>query len=204
MSYGVKFNLFESGENRIYFFLKKIQEPVLRPAVLYLAKTGIKPASLSYLHFLMVVPFVLVFGFLANPWLAFIFVLAGLVLDMLDGSLARYLKTDSEQGAFIDVGCDYGFFFILAMTFLYFEVFNQFWGAVYLLNYSILLFLVIIAGLKKIKLFPHLRSKSFFYLLYFIWIISGANFFNQFLILFSVYMIFTNFFIFDRIKCSLR
>lgn len=204
MSNNVRFQLFDTKKYYFYKFWKKLQDPIIRPAVAYLAQINVKPDQLSYLNFLMVIPFILVFGYLANPWLAFIFILLGIFFDLLDGSLARHLKIDTERGAFLDAGCDYASFFIVVLTFLYYGVFNSFWGSFYLLNYSILLFLVIIAGLKQVQLFTIIRSKFLFFFVYFVWILTGLSFFDHFMVLFGVYMAVTNYFIFDRIKCSLR
>lgn len=191
-------------EEKMYLALRGRREKIVRPLVAWLAKKRITPDSLSYTGLAMLVPFVYFFSF--HPWIAFVFLLFTKLFDSLDGSLARYLKRDSRRGAFLDVSCDYVAFFTTFLVFFYFKLFNPFWGALYILNYAVLEGFVIYGRVSRLTLFPvfnRVIPNYGCYLVFFIWLISGYNYFDPFLVFVSIYMAVTNFFLFLRVRWSL-
>lgn len=188
-------------ESGVYFFTRGIKELIFRPFMPYLADTRIKPESLSYLGVLVTLPFVYFFAY--NPWIALFFLLGQFVFDMLDGALARYLNKQSERGAFIDMVCDYLSFFIVFLTFGYYGMVDYFIGTVFLIVYIVLQAFVSFAVIKGIKLFPVIRAKLFVYLFFLIFLFSGYNFMNEFLIVITAYTFVTDFFIYRKIICSI-
>jgi len=80
---------------------------------------------------------------------------------------------------------------------------SPFWAAVLLLNYAVMQSLVIFGQMMDVKLFPILRPKLVIYLFFLIWLISGQNFFDPLLVLLSVYLFVSNYFIISKIRCSL-
>jgi len=196
------FSIFAEDEDLYNSKLRKLRDKISAPLCRFFTKYGFKPNTLSYLGLLTTVPFVYFFGF--HPGIAFIFILINVLFDSIDGPLARFQHRLSVKGAIIDVVCDYLSFFIIFLTFLYYGLLSPFWGAVYLLNYVVMLALVIFCRAMKITFFPVLRSKYYIYSVFLIWLITGSNFFDPFLVLCSVYMVVTNIFLFDRIRCSIR
>jgi len=167
-----------------------------------LVRYGFSATHLSVAGLCMVLPFLFFFTF--NPWLSFIFLLLNVFFDSLDGPLARKKGLPESNGSVIDFACDHIGFFAIFMTFFYYQLLSPFWGALYLVNYSILLSMVIFCRILKIKFFPVVRSKYYIFMIFFIWLVSGCNFFDAVLVFFTVYMVVTNFFLFDRIRCSIR
>lgn len=201
MQRNISFNIFSEEENAGYLRLQKFKDRVFQPLCDILKQWRVAPDTLSWLGLIMVAPFIYFFPF--NPWISFIFVALNGVLDGLDGALARALGRQSARGAFLDHCLDYLGFFIIFLTLLFYNIVNPFWAAVYLLNYMVMLFFVVFCRNNGIKFFPVVRSKYFFYLVFLVLLLSGSNLFDPFLLLFSVYMMVTNIFLFQRIRCSL-
>lgn len=188
----------ESGP---YFFLRALKETVFRPIAGVLATNGVKPDTISYLGVAAMLPFVYFLGF--NPWLAFFFIALSLFFDMLDGSLARYLKISSERGAFTDMVCDYISFFIVFLSLVFYGMADPFAALVYVISYLALQSFVSFSVMKGVKLFPVIRTKFGVYFFFLIYLAGGGNYMNEFLIFASFYMIMTDFFIYRKIVCSL-
>lgn len=174
----------------------------MRPVAAFLHGKNIKPSTISLIGLLMVVPFI--YFLPINGWVASVFILLSFFLDSVDGVLARFAKIESKEGEFIDHCFDYLSFFVIFLTFLANGLTNGFWSALYLLNYVIMLVFVIYCNGKNIKIFYVVKTKYIIYGLFLFYLIVGVNLFDPFLVFCSIYMIVTNLFLFDRIRCSLR
>jgi len=91
-------------EGKLYFAIRNIREPILRPIVKFFAFLKFQPELLSYLGVVFMLHFV--YFLKINPLTSFYFLIISLFMDLLDGSLARYLKVDSDLGKFTDVIAD--------------------------------------------------------------------------------------------------
>lgn len=91
-------------EQKIYLKITRLRDLILAPLLKILSRLGITPNSLSYLGVIFVLLFAL---FIKNhiKW-SLLFLLMAWLCDLLDGSLARYKKVDSDRGKFIDMFCD--------------------------------------------------------------------------------------------------
>ncbi len=201
MKQQVIFSIFAEEEDKANARWRNFRDSFFQPVCEFLNKYSISPAFLSYMGLAMVLPFIYFFGF--NPWLAFIFLVLNGLFDGLDGPLARFQKRASVKGALIDIMSDYLSFFVVFMTFQYFGLLSPFWSSIYLVNYAAMLALIIFCRGLRVKFFPVIRSKYYLYLIFLVWLITGQNYFDPLLVFFSIYMVVTNFFLFDRIKCSL-
>ena len=198
----VYFSIFDESEEKRVEKMRKHKDKMFAPLVSVCKKYDIKPYTISYLSLLMMFPFVYFFAF--NPWLAFVFMLLNLFFDGLDGAVARQTKSDSIQGDVLDHAIDYLSLLIYFFTFLFFGLFNAFWGAFYIVNYVVMSFLIIISRGMKVKIFPILfRMRWFLYGVFMICLFFDVNIFDPFLVLVSVYLLVTNLFLFHRIRCSL-
>ena len=193
--------MFGKDEERFYLWFRRFREPLMSPVVNFFVRAGFRPDTLTYLGLAMMVPYVYFFSF--NPWLSFLFLCLQVFFDGLDGPVARQLKKSSAQGAFLDVAADYASYVIIFFTALFFGLLNPFWAAAHVLTYAVMQSFVFFANIKSITIFPVVRPKSLFYLVLFIWLLSGQNYFDPFLVVSSVYLLVSNFFLFIRIKCSL-
>ncbi len=196
-----KFAVHAEEEKAIYNIVRDVKEFLFSPIADWLADNAVKPEHLSYLGLLMVAPFVFFFHF--NPWISFFFLLIHVLLDGLDGSVARIQKQDGESGAFIDMVCDYSFFYISFVTFVYYGFVNGFYGLIFTIVYMALQGFVSLGIIKRIKLFYILRPKLLVYMFFLIYLITGLNYMNEFVVLMIIYLTISLFFIFNKIKCSL-
>jgi phosphatidylglycerophosphate synthase len=200
MKRGYVFGIFSEEEEKKYERLRNIRDRVYEPVCAMLARISLPPDFLSYAGFLMVVPFILFFP--VNPWFSFLALLFNVFFDSLDGSYARYLKKETFRGAMTDLACDYGSFLIFFLTILYYGQMSFFWAWLYLINYAAMFGLLIYCNSRKISFFTVIKSKYYFYGIFLLMLISGRNFFDLFLVFFSVYMIVTNLLLAYKIKCS--
>lgn len=196
-----KFSVHCEEESKVYFFFRSIKEVLVRPILPVLVNVGITPDLLSYIGVISVFPFVYFFSF--NPWISLFFLVIHIFLDLLDGSLARYLNISSERGAFIDMVCDYLVFFITISTFCYYDFIDCFIGLVFSIVYLTEQGFISLAVLKGIKLFPVFRAKLFIYFFFVLYLITGFNFMNEVLLISVFYTFIADFFIFRKIICSL-
>jgi len=196
----MKLNIFSKEEERYYHAFQKFRDHLLMPLCKILASWKVKPEYVSFLGFFMIVPFVLFFP--TNPWLSAIALFINVLLDCLDGPLARYTHTVTARGALIDLSCDYGSFCVVFVTLLVYRLTTAYWALFYILMYGLMLYQVTYCRKKNIHFFPVIRSKYYLYLVLLLLIATGVNWFDAFFVLFGVYMMVTNIFLFDRIRCS--
>lgn len=197
----VPFHISSGEEAKIYLRIRHYRDRFFEPVCAILAKKRCSPDLLSYLGIFCALLFALFFAF--NIWVAFLFLLLNQVFDSLDGSLARFTNKTSTLGSLTDTTADHLSFLIVFMTLLYFRFLDAFWGAFYLTNYVVMIFLLVILNFKQVKFFPVIKSKYIIYLLFLIMLIGGANFFDPVLVFFSIYMLIVNSFLFHKLRCSI-
>jgi len=198
----MEFHFFSKQEESYYLRLRAWKDRLLQPICRYLSQRHVLPDALSYASLAMVVPFLYFFRF--NPWLALIFLVLNIFFDLLDGALARFTHKETARGQFLDhIVADYVSFFIIFLSFIYYGLVNPFWGAVYVLNYAVMLSLSFYCNSANINLFPIARSKYVVYTAFFIWLMAANNFLDVTVVFFSIYMIVTNVILLNRVRCSL-
>lgn len=194
-------SIFGKEEHKYYIWFRQIRDKVFSPLADIFNGFGVKASHLSLLGKICMIPFVLLFQI--NPWLSVFFLVFYLFLDSIDGVLARAQGKDGTAGAFVDFTSDYFVYFVVFFTFLYYGLIGGFWGALHLLNYLVMQFLIVYANFHMIEVLPVLRSKLLIYLFFLIWLISGVNYFDPLIVLLTVYMLVTNFFLYHKIRWAL-
>lgn len=195
------FNIFSDKEEGIYHRFRDFRDKVFAPFCIFLARLGVKPDNLSYFSLFLAIP--VVFFLASVPWISFLFLALSVIADMLDGCLARCQHHLSQRGSLLDIGCDHAVFLIVMFSFIFFQMTSPFWMSLYLVNYTILLFMVLTMRSLQLHVIPVIRSKFYIYLVFLIWLITGYNYFDPVLVFFSIYMIITNVFLFHKLRCSL-
>ena len=94
----------QSWEEATYKSIALKRSRFFRPIAVVLAKLGFTHNVLSYMGVVSMIAFVVVVG--EHRVLAFWLMVLMLLFDQLDGALARYQKTDSDRGKFVDVVVD--------------------------------------------------------------------------------------------------
>lgn len=94
----------QPSEEKIYNQLAQLRTVVFKPFNKILTALGVTADLLSYLAVLLMVVFAIVSQH--NLKLGFWLIVARMLADVLDGPLARYQKTASDRGKFVDVLMD--------------------------------------------------------------------------------------------------
>lgn len=94
----------QSWEEEVYKSVAIKRSRFFRPMAVILGRLGFTPDKLSYSGLVSMIAFVVVVD--EHRILAFWFLVLVLLFDQLDGALARYQKTDSDRGKFVDVIVD--------------------------------------------------------------------------------------------------
>ena len=195
------FSNFSKKENQVYEQFRSWRDRLFHPFCTLLKKTPFTPDQISYAGLSMGVLFVLFLP--QNLWLALLALILHVFFDGLDGAYARFLNMKNSKGELLDRACDYAIFFVIFAAFMYYHVLNPWWGFVYFVNYTIMVFLTATLNHLRIE-FPYiLKTKYFVYLFFLIWVVSGFNFFDPLIVFFAVYSIIANLFLFHRLRCSL-
>ena len=93
-----------SFEEKMYYAVRNIRDPLLKPIIKTFILLGFSPAWVSYLGIISML--LCIFCMRSNLYLSLIFLGLALLMDVLDGCLARALHVASDRGKFIDVLVD--------------------------------------------------------------------------------------------------
>lgn len=197
----ISFSIFSQEEDLTYSKFQGVRDRFFAPVCGVLTKVGVKPDHLSFLNLLLLVPFVFFAGL--YPLISVVMLLVSLVLDSIDGCLARYQKINSAKGALLDIAVDHAFLFGVVLTLIYSQTVSGFWGAAYGLNYLLLVGLILAMRALKLQVFPVVRSKYYLYAFWIFFVFTGVNYLDIFLVFFTIYMFLTNLFLFYKLRCSL-
>ena len=205
MSKNIVYSVFTDDEVKLYEKARglrdKLLKPLIEPLVKFVVKHNLSPDLISWFGFAVICPFYFIFA--SNPWIAFLFIVFNVIIDSIDGSVARFSMKESVKGAVLDTAIDHLSFFVVFYTILVNQLMNGPLALLYMSNYIVLVFLVIIARALKITVFPVLRSKYVFFLMVALLTFFGINYFDYFLVFLAVYMFITNIFLFRNIRWEL-
>ncbi|MBN2112121.1 CDP-alcohol phosphatidyltransferase family protein [Candidatus Woesearchaeota archaeon] len=157
------------------------------PIARFLAKAGITADIVSIIGFLMIFGFV--YFIERNPIAAIIFIILHIVIDGIDGTVARVTGKDGNRGAFLDIICDHSGIFVATAGLIYYGLVNGVIGLVYIYLYTIMIIFTIIRNVMKTSPKIVLRTKYYVYLLYGVYAFTSRNYLNEAMIIFSAIMI---------------
>jgi phosphatidylglycerophosphate synthase len=158
----------------------------------------ITPNILSFVSFLMIFGFVYFAN--TNIYYAVLFIVLHVLFDSLDGSLARYQKITSNQGAFVDIFVDQSAIIIGVLTMIYHSLINPFWGALYGIFYVIMIMLMVILNYKEHSIKFILRTKYFFFIILLIDTYFKIQIINYFLMIIGIYMVLVSTYMFNKLR----
>lgn len=104
-------------EEDVYLKIRNIKDIITYPIIRVLAGMGVHPDLLTYLGVLSMLGFIYFVDH--DPLSACACLAATLVMDSLDGALARYLHIDSDRGKFVDIFADNLNFTLFVIGLLY-------------------------------------------------------------------------------------
>lgn len=161
-----------------------------------LANVGVKPIWLSLAGlFCSILTF---FWIGSSSAVVLCLLILSVILDNLDGSLARFMGQKDEKGAWVDLFCDNLGLAIVVLFSIYHGVINGFWGASYIVNYILMLVALFIFQYKKEPALPVFRSKYWFYGCFLV-LLLGYDIFEPFLLFMTVYMLVMNGFLYKKL-----
>lgn len=170
--------------------IKKFEDwrtKILQPVSRILVKIGITPNMISAIGLFMLAGFVFYIG--RNPLYSVYFLTLHVVLDAFDGSLARYMKEDSNAGALTDMVCDHTGMFIVTTTLVYQGLVNGSIAIVYVYLYTMMIIFMVTLNRFNIPLRFAIRTKYYLYILFALWAIWGIDYFNAAIAIFTLLMI---------------
>lgn len=91
-------------DERMYQTIAVRRSQFFKPIAVVLSKFGITPDFVTFVGVLLMVAFIFEVGH--NLTAGFWLLVGTLLCDQVDGAIARYKKTDSDHGKFIDVMAD--------------------------------------------------------------------------------------------------
>lgn len=145
----------------------------LIPLLSILDKYNIRPDHISYFALILLIPFIVFFK--ASPVLSSICLVSYTLLDGIDGSLARYQKSENKGGSFTDIVIDQLGILLLVGAIIYFGDVNNTIAYIYGIFYIIMISFAIVQTSNDIPLQPIIRSK---YIIYFIYIFLSIPLFK--------------------------
>jgi len=133
-------------------FMRRSQElrgQLLRPLLAVLAGLRITPNHLTLLSLLAGLAFCPVFLW-SSQWVAFALLLAHLLLDGLDGPLARHTQRASNRGSFTDTAADQVVVTFSAVTLIHAGYAGAWPGGLYLFFYSLVVCFAVVRNAMAI------------------------------------------------------
>ncbi|GMV95279.1 MAG: hypothetical protein AMXMBFR82_50570 [Candidatus Hydrogenedentota bacterium] len=130
-----KADCYSGGERRWMEYTQQVRGEALRPLLHGMARARLRPDHLTVLSLLAGLAFCPLYLF-AVPW-AMVALLLHVLLDGLDGPLARHLGVASRSGSFTDSMADQTVIAASTLTLMYTQDADVFAGALYIVAYTV-------------------------------------------------------------------
>ncbi|MEM1057653.1 MAG: CDP-alcohol phosphatidyltransferase family protein [Verrucomicrobiota bacterium] len=186
-----RFNFFSALEHRKQENFRGARDRLVRPLVDALIAWRVQPDGVSALGMLCLVPFGLVVT-LAPPTPATMALACGLlflhvILDGLDGPLARRLGREGHGGALVDMMCDHCGMIVVTLQLSLAGLIDGSVAGLYVITYTLMIaFTIWLNALGRPFQFIF-RTKYFLYAFFAVYAGTGVNFLTPVLLLFSTY-----------------
>jgi phosphatidylglycerophosphate synthase len=130
-----KADCYSGGERRWMEYTQHVRGEVLGPMLRGMARIGLRPDHLTVLSLLAGLAFCPLY-FYSVPW-ALVALTLHVILDGLDGPLARHLGVASRSGSFTDSMADQTVIAATTLTLMYTGEAGVFSGALYIVAYTV-------------------------------------------------------------------
>jgi len=178
-------NLFGETDNAALARWGRWRTKVMRPLLIFLTDLHVSPNAISLLSFLCAIVGAAVL--VSNTVAAAAFMIMHLLLDTVDGALARHQKKASARGMAVDFIADTAGFIVFAAAAFYFTIADPFLLGWYVISYLLLLKLITRAAKTEKSPRIILRTKDFFFLVVGLELLFGLKLIDSFLLLFAIY-----------------
>ena len=172
---------------------------VLRPLLALLTWCGFTADAISLLSLMLV--FGIVWTLKEQPAVALCLLILAILLDGVDGALARYQQAASDRGALLDIVVDQTSLAIILLALIAFHRVPELWAAWYLVSYIVLIVFLVWLNALGSPVRIVFRSKYFFFALLFLDIFTGLKTLPPFLIIFAIYNTMICILLLRRLRC---
>ncbi|MFC1600116.1 CDP-alcohol phosphatidyltransferase family protein [Patescibacteria group bacterium] len=152
---------FEMG---IMLKINKTKHKIFLPLIKVLNKLKINANHISILSGIITIISFYLAIYYSNPLFFIIGIWVHMVLDGLDGSLARYQKKDSSRGTIVDVAVDQLGITLMCLFVIYFSYANIVNVSAFFVLYLIVIILSLYLMFKKKRFDIVIRPRIFFYI----------------------------------------
>jgi len=180
-------NYFFEGEKVVAQKFQQLRDRMLLPILKLLKKLDVSANFISYAGLFLLTGFVYYAS--VKPVIASLFLISHIVLDGLDGPLARYNKRNGASGAFTDIICDHTGMAVVVLTLIGTGLVNPLIASTYIYAYTILVIFLIIRNKLGVPAKFAIRTKYYVYGLFFVYVVWSVNYFNTGLIVFLITMV---------------
>lgn len=176
----------KKGDNN-YHGSRKWRDKIFLPLIKLFYKLGIRANGLSLIGLLVLLGFVIFV--VSKPWLAVIFLLLNLLIDGMDGVMARYAGTSSLAGAFTDSVIDLTSMAVIVATLFLVGLINPILAIIYIYFSVMWMFFRIVRYHLKKPIRLLLRSDKYIFCFYILWVLTGWNVLNEVVLMLLVLVI---------------
>ncbi len=190
---------FGSGlDQQIIAWSQGVRDRYFGAVVDLLVRLHVRPVVLTVLGVLAM----LAAGFYFKNFKVLSFLLFGvaLLMDGLDGPLARRLKVDGFWGEVFDALADTLGFWFLVLGMVVSNFVDPMWAAIYIVNYALMQFLIFYHLNHERKIVVPWRSRFFVFIIYGWWLMTGMFLFDVTFVVFGIYMLSENFKLLIQLK----
>jgi phosphatidylglycerophosphate synthase len=166
----MKSDCYSAGELAGMVLWQNVRAATLRPLLRMLARAGVRPDHLTLLSAVVGLSFCPLFFW--SQTLAFTMLALHVLLDGLDGPLARHTNTPSRRGSFFDSMSDQLVVVASTATLMSVHVVGVLPGSIYVIAYTVVMLLAIVRNALSIPYSWLVRPRFFVY----IWFIVETHY----------------------------
>ena len=165
----------------------RIKLNVYRPILLICRRFGITPNMVTFagLLFGIAAGCALAFGFL---WTAVVLLIIHVVLDGIDGTLAKFLGKSTFHGSIFDISSDMISVFFFVVGLVYLDLLNSILALWFIFVYVSIVVFSIARNIFNRPYKNMLRPRYELYLVFLIYVFFGVNIFNISVFIFDIIM----------------
>ena len=168
------FDSYSSFERRFLAPGRRLSLAIMRPLVLILARLGVAPNAVSLSQ--IAIGVAIFFLITPYPRLAFILMALSLVVDGLDGALARHTGRATPFGALVDQYADHVREILVVAGLAYAGALNGAWAALYALAYPGLNLTLLLCNSYRVPVPVAIKTYLIFYPALFLYLWLGINY----------------------------
>jgi phosphatidylglycerophosphate synthase len=166
--------------------IRNLRTKLFAPISSLLIKIGCSPHQLSLFGFFILSGFV--YFVPRNRLYALGFLLGHVIIDGMDGALARLQKTDGNEGAFSDIVIDLSAMVVFIITLIFYGILIPWIAAMYIYIYTIMIIFLLVRNICNIPVTYVVHSKYMMYGLFAVLVFWKVNFLNLGLVIFTLLM----------------